>query len=528
MNLREYTRQYCEKDNRLASLSYFGTFAVYFSSLYLAITHVHLWYVMTPMASCTRFPPCAFMCCNMTVGTIHCSDPPAERIAGDVLSPFTFAPFEVMKQNHNLHHANVGNLEHRETGEINTMTLREWNAGRVWQRLHYRLYRNPFVLVPVGSLFTYFIRYRWPKNTTRFGVVGVLLHNLAVWPMSGCSTGLSAATGLAVWFGASMLGGMIGVFLVYLQHNFEDTYWDRRPDLDPQLAAIQGSSCLDFGWGFDTVACITLHDIHHLNSRIPSYRLRACHYSLPEIAPRRIKFPEAVAALNLKLWDEDQQWLVPFPRPCNARSGNRFGCRNRLVEPRIRRSQGGRGSVRPKLAPRIGGVYTGSHRALAPVAPRVCRVYPQLACLKERKPDDPDLTRQRNRPCPRAVAGRQGDHHHRSAAMATPAAAQKPRVGLRRAVATDCRGAGSDGPDRRTQPANGVPVATDVPPVADPEKPKTSGEAAKAATAKVGKAAKKKTKPDKKKAKKDKRGKGKAKKDKKEKGDKKGLLQRAL
>jgi omega-6 fatty acid desaturase (delta-12 desaturase) len=108
---------------------------------------------------------------------------------------------------------------------------------------------------------------------------------------------------------------MIGVFLVYLQHNFEDTYWDRRPDLNPQVAALQGSSCLDFGWFFDfAVANITLHDIHHFNARIPSYRLRQCHYNLPpEVAPRRISFGEALRALSLKLWDEDEKRLVPFP-----------------------------------------------------------------------------------------------------------------------------------------------------------------------------------------------------------------------
>jgi omega-6 fatty acid desaturase (delta-12 desaturase) len=102
------------------------------------------------------------------------------EIAGHLVSPFTFAPFEVMKQNHNLHHANVGNLAHRETGEIHTMTLREWEEAGFWQRLQYRLYRNPFVLIPVGALFTYFIRYRWPKNAARFGAAGVVLHNLAV------------------------------------------------------------------------------------------------------------------------------------------------------------------------------------------------------------------------------------------------------------------------------------------------------------------------------------------------------------
>ncbi|MBV1927461.1 MAG: fatty acid desaturase [Rhodobacteraceae bacterium] len=317
MNLREYTRQYCEKDNRIASLSYFGTFAVYFISLYLAITNVHLWYVLAPMVVIHAFSVVRLYVLQHDAGHHSLFKTRAQNeLAGHVLSPFSFAPFEVMKQNHNLHHANIGNLEHRETGEINTMTLSEWNEAGFWQRLTYRLYRNPLILVPLGSLFTYFIRYRWPKNTTRFGVVGVLLHNVVIAIYLFGLYMLFGWTGVLVWLGASLLGGMFGVFLVYLQHNFEDTYWDRRPDLDPQIAAIQGSSALDFGWWFDmTVACITLHDIHHFNARIPSYRLRACHYNLPEEwAPRRIKFPEAVAALNLKLWDEERRRLVPFPK----------------------------------------------------------------------------------------------------------------------------------------------------------------------------------------------------------------------
>jgi acyl-lipid omega-6 desaturase (Delta-12 desaturase) len=317
MNLREYTRAYCEKDNRLAGLSFLTTFAAYFASLYLSISYVNLWYVLLPAAVVHAFAAVRLYVLQHDAGHHSLFETRIQnQIAGHVLSPFTFAPFEVMKQNHNLHHANIGNLEHRETGEIHTLTLREWNAAGMWERLQYRLYRNPFVLVPVGALFTYFIRYRWPKNTTRFGTPGVLLHNLviAVWVIAIYAW--AGWIGLGVYFGASFLGGMLGVFLVYLQHNFEDTYWDRRPDLDPQVAALQGSSALDFGWWFDTaVACITLHDIHHFNARIPSYRLRKCHYGLPaEYAPRRIGFAEAVAALGLKLWDEDRDRLVPFPK----------------------------------------------------------------------------------------------------------------------------------------------------------------------------------------------------------------------
>ncbi|KAE9631547.1 fatty acid desaturase [Parasedimentitalea maritima] len=317
MDLRAYTRQYCDKDNRLASLSYFGTFAVYFLSLTLAIQFSDQWYLMAPAGITNAFAAVRLYVLQHDTGHNSLFETRRQNeLAGHVLSPFTFAPFEVMKQNHNLHHANIGNLEHRETGEINTMTLSEWQQAGFWQRLFYRLYRNPFVLVPLGSAFTYFIRYRWPKNTLKFGLTGVLLHNLAILIYLTIIYQLAGVTGLWVWLGFSFLGGMIGVFLVYLQHNFEDTYWDRRPDLDPHVAAIQGSSCLDFGWFFDmAVACITLHDIHHLNSRIPSYRLRKCHHSLPpEVAPRRIKFPEAVRALGLKLWDEEQNRLVPFPK----------------------------------------------------------------------------------------------------------------------------------------------------------------------------------------------------------------------
>lgn len=316
MNLRNYTRQYCDRDNRLAALNYFGTFAVYFLSLWIALSYVSQWFILVPAVFVNAVSAVRLYVLQHDTGHHALFETRFQnKVAGHVLSPFTFAPFEVMRKNHNLHHAFQGNLDHRETGEINTMTLHEWNAAGFQKRMLYRLYRNPFFLIPVGAFFTYFVRYRWPKNTIRFGIRGVLFHNVAILVYVAILYALFGKTGISVWFSASLLGGMIGVFLVYLQHNFEDTYWDRRPDLDAQEAAIQGASCLDFGWFFDfAVANITLHDIHHLNARIPSYRLRRCHYNLPpEVAPRRIKFREALASLNLKLWDEDHKRLVPFP-----------------------------------------------------------------------------------------------------------------------------------------------------------------------------------------------------------------------
>ena len=317
MDLRTYTRQYATADNRLASLSYFGTFGVYFAALAIALTQSDKWYLMGPAGVVFAFAAVRLYVLQHDTGHHSLFETRLQNEwAGHVLSPFTFAPFEVMKQNHNLHHANVGNLEHRETGEIYTMTVTEWDRAGWAERLFYRLYRNPFVLVPLGAAFTYFIRYRWPKNTMQFGMGQVLAHNIVSITLLYALYRVAGLQGLLIWLGFSFLGGMIGVFLVYLQHNFEDTYWDRRPDLKPQIAALQGSSCLDFGWLFDfAVANITLHDIHHFNARIPSYRLRQCHHNMPEEwGLRRIKFQEAIRALGLKLWDEEAKRLVPFPK----------------------------------------------------------------------------------------------------------------------------------------------------------------------------------------------------------------------
>lgn len=328
MDIRAHTRQFVQKDNRIAALSYFGTFAFYFTSFYLAVTYAATWWILLPMCLVMALSAVRLYVLQHDCGHASLFETRKQNeLAGHGLSVFTFAPFEAMKQNHNEHHGYVGNLDHREAGEINTMTLREWNEAGFWERLAYRLYRNPFILIPLGALFTYFIRYRWPKGTTKWGVQGVILHNIALLAWVGLIYLLFGWTGIWVWLGSSYAGGMFGVWLVYLQHNFEDTYWDRRPSLDPQVAALQGSSCLDFGWFFDfLVAGINLHDIHHFNARIPSYRLRECHYSIPEeYGMRRIKFPEAIRAMSLKLWDEDRQRLVPFPPARETRTAAHAG-----------------------------------------------------------------------------------------------------------------------------------------------------------------------------------------------------------
>lgn len=313
--LRRATEAYCKTDNWLASLSYFGTFAVYFLTLWAAIAAWPTWWATAIFVLVNGFASVRLYVLQHDTGHNSLfSTPRLNTLAGYGLSTFTLTPFRAMQYNHNAHHAFLGNLDHRDTTEIYTMTVREWQAAGFWQRLYYRMYRNPLLLLPLGGLWTYLIAYRWPKNATRGGLAMALVQNLAVFAWWGLIAALAGWTGVWVYVATAATAGSIGVFLVYLQHNFEDTWWDRKPDLKFEQAALIGSSTLDFGWWFDLgVANITYHALHHFNPRIPSYRLRTCHKALAKEFPlRTIAFPEAVASFRLKLWDEEAAQLVPF------------------------------------------------------------------------------------------------------------------------------------------------------------------------------------------------------------------------
>ena len=320
MTIKQYLQGFTAKNDTLASASLFGTFAVFFAALYVAIQFAGLpsggWLLAAPFVVITAFAGVRLYVLQHDCGHHSLfSRRWMNDLAGYALSPFTLAPYRAMQYNHNMHHAYLGNLEHRETTEIHTMTLREWNAASPGARLYYRLYRNPLIMIPVGGIFVFFFHYRWPKNALKIGVAGILAHNLLLAGWLGLLYLLFGWTGVLSLLTIATVSAMIGVFLVFLQHNFEDTYWDRKPDLDFRQAALQGSSALDLGHWFDIgTGNIAYHDIHHFNPAIPSYRLRKCHHAMPaEFAMRRIRWPEAIASFRLKLWDEDRQMLVPFP-----------------------------------------------------------------------------------------------------------------------------------------------------------------------------------------------------------------------
>lgn len=301
----------------MGALSLVATLAVYAAALILGARFAGTLWVWVPMVAVLAFASVRLYVLQHDCGhhslfaTRWVND-----VAGHLLSVFSLTPYRVMQYNHNLHHAYLGNLDHRESTEVYTMTLAEWRAAPPLRRLWYRLYRNPLVMLSLGGIFTYFIVYRWPRNTTKVGAGGVIAHNIAVAIWVALVWWAFGVAGLVVLGLSAVLAGVIGVFLVYLQHNFEETYWDRKPDLDFRKATLEGSSSLDLGHWWDIgTGNIAYHDLHHYNPAIPSYRLRQCQKALPDELKSHdaIRWPEAIASFRLKLWDEERQRLVPFP-----------------------------------------------------------------------------------------------------------------------------------------------------------------------------------------------------------------------
>lgn len=315
--VKSFTARYMKRSNTIATISFVGTLAVYFGTLWIALTADLPWGALIPLLIVNAFSAVRLYVIQHDLGHLsHFKTRAQNEIAGYISSTFTLTPFRAMQYNHNLHHAHIGNLDHRETTEIYTMTLREWREAGFWTRLHYRLYRNPLLMLPIGGLWTFVVQYRWPKNTDHVGLRGVLLHDAAVLAWWGLIYWAFGWSGLGIYGLTVLFSGCIGVFLVYLQHNFEDTYWDHKPDLDYERATLQGSSALDLGWWWDLgTGNIAYHDIHHFNPRVPLYNLRRCHRDLRKVMDiRTIEWPEAIRSFRLKLWDEDSERLVPFPK----------------------------------------------------------------------------------------------------------------------------------------------------------------------------------------------------------------------
>lgn len=240
-------------------------------------------------------------------------------LVGSILGVFTLTPYHYWKKTHALHHATSGNLEHRGFGDIDTLTVDEYLALPRWGRFKYRLYRHPLVLFGVGAIVHFFIRHRLPTivprawTRERRSILWTDVGLLAVVMLAGTLLGFRAL--LLVQLPITLLSTVFGVWLFYVQHQFEPTYWEHDERWAYDAAALQGSSYYRLPkllqWATGNIG---LHHIHHLHPRIPNYRLQRVLDEHPELREvPTLTLAGSLRCVSLTLWDERQRRLVPFP-----------------------------------------------------------------------------------------------------------------------------------------------------------------------------------------------------------------------
>ncbi len=242
---------------------------------------------------------------------------------GRGLSLLTLTPYEYWRRDHDKHHATSGNLDRRGVGDITTLTVAEYHALPLRQRLAYRLYRNPLVLLGVGPAWQFLIRFRLPfwlsGKTARKSRQSILLTNFALvvfFGTLGWFVGYGALA--AIWLPAVIIAGTTGVWLFYVQHTFGQAYWESEANWSYVDAALQGCSYYRLpGWLHWLTGWIGYHHIHHLSARIPNYRLATAFRELPELqsAPA-IGVLESLGCLRLALWCEERKRLISFREAC--------------------------------------------------------------------------------------------------------------------------------------------------------------------------------------------------------------------
>jgi omega-6 fatty acid desaturase (delta-12 desaturase) len=240
----------------------------------------------------------------------------ANRIVGTVMGVLTIFPFDQWGYEHAVHHATSGNLDKRGTGDIWTLTVDEYVAAPFRLRLAYRLYRNPFVMFGLGPIYVFLLKNRFNRKGARKKErMNTYLTNILIVALAAL---LSWAVGwqafLLVQGTIFMLSGSAGIWLFYVQHTFEDSYFEGNQDWEYVKAAVEGSSFYKLPKFIQFLTGnIGYHHVHHLSPRVPNYKLEEVHnHTLPLQNVPTITLTTSLKSLRFRLWDEKSKNFVSF------------------------------------------------------------------------------------------------------------------------------------------------------------------------------------------------------------------------
>jgi omega-6 fatty acid desaturase (delta-12 desaturase) len=250
----------------------------------------------------------------------------ANDLLGFFCGVLTMTPYHFWRRTHARHHVTSGNLDHRGHGDVATLTVKEYNGRSRWGRLGYRIYRSPLFTFFLGASYMFIVQQRFTRGipgTWRRERISIYATNLALLTLfttAWATIGLQAF--LLIQLPVFVLAAAAGSWLFFIQHQYEDAYWQPQESWEFTQSALEGSSYYRLPavlrWFSGNIG---YHHIHHLNSRIPNYNLPACYDEEPEFRKAHtLGIRESLHCASLKLWDEDEQRMVTFAEARRAES----------------------------------------------------------------------------------------------------------------------------------------------------------------------------------------------------------------
>jgi acyl-lipid omega-6 desaturase (Delta-12 desaturase) len=317
-NLKKQVAPYEKSTTKDSVMQIINTLVPFFALWYLAFISlsVSYWLALIPIVMAAGFLVRTFIIFHDCTHHSFFKSRRANRIVGTITGVLTLFPFDQWGHEHSVHHATSGNLDKRGTGDIWTLTVDEYLAAPLKTRIAYRFYRNPLVMFGLGPIYVFVLKNRFNRkgarkkeilNTYLTNVILVALVALLCWAVGW-------QTFLLIQGSIFMISGAAGIWLFYVQHTFEDSYFEEDKDWEYVKAAVEGSSFYKLPklmqW---LTGNIGFHHVHHLSPRVPNYKLEEAHKNtLPLQHVPTITLATSLRSLRFRLWDEERKNFVSF------------------------------------------------------------------------------------------------------------------------------------------------------------------------------------------------------------------------
>jgi omega-6 fatty acid desaturase (delta-12 desaturase) len=317
-NLKKQVAPYEKSTTKDSVMQIINTLVPFFALWYLAYVSlsVSYWLALIPIVIAAGFLVRAFIIFHDCTHHSFFKSRRANRIVGTLTGVLTLFPFDQWGHEHSVHHATSGNLDKRGTGDIWTLTVDEYLAAPLKTRIAYRFYRNPLVMFGIGPIYVFVLKNRFNrKGARKKEILNTYLTNVILVALIGllCWT-LGWQTFLLIQGSIFMISGAAGIWLFYVQHTFEDSYFEEDKDWEYVKAAVEGSSFYKLPklmqW---LTGNIGFHHVHHLSPRVPNYKLEEAHKNtLPLQHVPTITLATSLRSLRFRLWDEERKNFVSF------------------------------------------------------------------------------------------------------------------------------------------------------------------------------------------------------------------------